>query len=67
MFLKPFTLTLIHLLSLSVIFAFVIDEDKKSFVRFSDDGLYMTTLNAFDNEWHDTFVKGSMPILYSIQ
>ena len=60
MLLKPlFTITLLHWLSLSVILAFVIDEDKKSYVRFSDDGLYMATLNAFENEWHGTFVKGS--------
>ena len=54
-----FTITLFHWLSLRVILAFVIDEDKKSYVRFSDDGLYMATLNAFENEWQETFVKGS--------
>ena len=59
MFFNPVTVTIIHLLSISVILAFVIDEDKKSFVRFTDDGLYMATLNAFDNEWQNTFVKGS--------
>eukprot|EP01036_Dinobryon_divergens_P036077 gene36077-46898_t len=58
MFFNPVTVTIIHLLSISVILAFVIDEDKKSFVRFTDDGLYMATLNAFDNEWQNTFVKG---------
>jgi hypothetical protein len=60
MFLKKslLTITLFHWLSLSVILAFVIDEDKKSYVRFSDDGLYMATLNAFENEWQETFVKG---------
>ena len=59
MFLTVTAITIIHLLPLSVILGFVIDEDKKSFVRFSDDGLYTATLNAFDNEWHQTFVKGS--------
>ncbi len=38
--------------------SFVIDEDKKSFVRFTDDGLYKVTLNAFEHEWHNTFISG---------
>ena len=39
--------------------SFVIDEDKKNFVRFSDDGLYKATLNAFEHEWHSTFISGA--------
>ena len=39
--------------------AFVIDKDQKSFVRFTDDGLYKATLNAFENEWQKTFIDGS--------
>ena len=50
----------VHIVVLLFTFAsaFIIDEDKKDFVRFSDEGLYRATLNAFDNEWDATFVKG---------
>lgn len=40
--------------------AMMIDEDKKGFVRYSDEGLFKATLSAFSNEWDKTFVEGKM-------
>lgn len=27
-------------------------------VRYTDDGLFATTLNAYEKEWHETFISG---------
>lgn len=35
-----------------------IETNKKSYVRYSDEGLYHTTLNAFESEWKETMLKG---------
>jgi len=47
------------ILSLSRSASMMIDDDKKSFVRYSDEGLFKATLSAFSNEWDKTFVEGT--------
>lgn len=39
--------------------AIYIHPDMKDFVRYTDDGLYRGTINAFSNEWKKTFIDGS--------
>ena len=35
----------------------------RDFVRYTDDGLYRGTINAFENEWKKTFIDGAIKIL----
>ncbi len=38
--------------------AIYIPPEMKDYVRYTDDGLYRGTINAFENEWKKTFIDG---------
>ena len=38
--------------------AVYIPPDMKDYVRYTDDGLYRGTINAFEKEWKKTFIDG---------
>ena len=35
-----------------------VDSALRHAVRYSDDGLFATTLNAYEKEWNETFISG---------
>ena len=36
----------------------LVDSALRHAVRYSDDGLFATTLNAYEKEWNETFISG---------
>ena len=53
-----FILSLRYFLLMASVRAIYIPPEMKDYVRYTDDGLYRGTINAFENEWKRTFIDG---------